>query len=71
MNEMSRCYNSCNRNYDVNLLSTGTDFTIIKGALRDVEMRNNHENETDDRVPICLLRHIDEGVNLQTSNERE
>ena len=43
----------------------GMDFAIIKGALRDACGNKIIMAETDDRVPICTLRHIDETVDLQ------
>lgn len=43
----------------------GMDFTIIKGALRDACGDKIIMAETDDRVPICTLRHVDENVDLQ------
>ena len=65
MNEMSRAITAAILNYDVQPVEHGTDFTIIKGTLRDACGNKIIMAETDDRVPICLLRHIDEGVNLQ------
>ena len=65
MNEMSRAITAAILNYDVQPVEHGTDFTIIKGALRDACGDKLIMAETDDRVPICLLRHIDENVDLQ------
>ena len=65
MNEMSRAITAAILNYDVQPVEHGTDFAIIKGALRDACGSKIIMAETDDRVPICLLRYIDEGVDLQ------
>lgn len=65
MNEMSRAITAAILNYDVQPVEHGTDFAIIKGALRDACGNKIIMAETDDRVPICLLRHINEEVDLQ------
>lgn len=65
MNEMSRAITAAILNYDVQPVEHGTDFSIIKGALRDACGSKIIMAETDDRVPICLLRHVDDDIDLQ------
>ncbi len=49
----------------------GGDFAKIKGALRDACGDKIIMAVTDDRVPICMLRHVDEDVDLQKYLLRE
>lgn len=65
MNEMSRALTAAILKYDVQPFEHGIDFSIIKGALRDACGDKIIMAETDDRIPICLLRHVDETVDLQ------
>lgn len=65
MNELSRMLMASVLKNDVQPFAHGTDFSIIKGALRDACGDKIIMAETDDRVPICLLRHIDESIDLQ------
>lgn len=65
MNEMSRALTAAILKYDVQPFEHGIDFSIIKGALRDASGDKIIMAETDDRIPICLLRHLDENVDLQ------
>lgn len=65
MNEVSRALTSEILKNPVQPHVHGIDFAIIKGALRDACGDQIVMAETDDRVPICLLRHTDEGVDLQ------
>ena len=65
MNEVSRALTSAILKNPVQPCTHGIDFAIIKGALRDACGSQIVMAETDDRVPICLLRHEDEEVDLQ------
>jgi len=65
MNEISRALTAAVLKYKTQPEEHGMDFSIIKGALRDACGQRIIMAETDDRVPICLLRHVDENVDLQ------
>ncbi len=65
MNEVSRALTSEILKNPVQPCAHGIDFAIIKGALRDACGDEIIMAETDDRVPICLLRHTDESIDLQ------
>lgn len=65
MNEISRALTAAVLKYKTQPEEHGMDFSIIKGALRDACGQKIIMAETDDRVPICLLRHVDENVDLQ------
>lgn len=65
MNEISRALTAAVLKYRTQPEEHGMDFAIIKGALRDACGDRIVMAETDDRVPICLLRHVDESVDLQ------
>lgn len=65
MNEVSRALTAEILKNPVQPHVHGIDFAIIKGALRDACGDQIIMAETDDRIPICLLRHVDETVDLQ------
>ncbi|MGC2871688.1 pyridoxal phosphate-dependent aminotransferase [Ihubacter sp. rT4E-8] len=65
MNEVSRALTCEILKNTVQPCNHGIDFAIIKGALRDACGKQIIMAETDDRVPICLLRHVDETMDLQ------
>lgn len=65
MNELSRALTAEILNNQTHPHVHGVDFAIIKGALRDACGEKIIMAETDDRVPICTLRHVDENVDLQ------
>ncbi len=65
MNELSRALTAQILTNPTHPHVHGTDFAIIKGALRDACGDQIIMAETDDRVPICTLRHVDENVDLQ------
>lgn len=65
MNTISRTLTSAILTNPTQPWQHGIDFAIIKGALRDACGDKIIMAETDDRVPICTLRHVDENVDLQ------
>ena len=65
MNEFSRALTRAVLTNPTQPEAHGADFSIIKGALRDACGDKIIMAATDDRVPICLLRHTDETIDLQ------